>query len=444
MKNHLCAFRAHFLRVAPAFAVVALFSCLSPVRSPAADLTADSTRIRIDATTTPGDATSLFRITAPGHYYLAQNITGVAGKSGIAIAANDVTLDLNGFTLIGGSGVLYGIDVSTGGVGNRLKVRNGTIRGWMYGVYEQRTGAHYSQLHLIDSQQNGLMTGIGSTITDCTVSGSGEDGFVAGGEVTLIRSRARFCRVGFKSGSSSRVSDCVATANREYGFVLLGFNHVVQGCIASDSGLLDGFDIGETSVVTACTSFNNRRHGFKLGRDSTISMSTTQNNRQHGFLLGIGGSASGCTAGENTLDGFNVVETGRIEKCTAVSNGQNGFSLGGVSMITGSLARFNGLHGIAVMGGCQVVGNHSVINGRSSTTGAGIYATNEGSHIEGNTCNVNDIGFSIVGRNNIVVRNTARSNGLNFNFAAGVEYGQVINNPGAGFNSPNSWANIGY
>src|SRR5438309_7234897 len=42
-----------------------------------------------------------FNITAPGSYYLTTNLTGVAAKSGILIAADDVTLDLNGFALVG-------------------------------------------------------------------------------------------------------------------------------------------------------------------------------------------------------------------------------------------------------------------------------------------------------------------------------------------------------
>jgi hypothetical protein len=40
-------------------------------------------------------------ISAPGSYYLAENITGVAGSAGIWIFANGVTLDLNGFALTG-------------------------------------------------------------------------------------------------------------------------------------------------------------------------------------------------------------------------------------------------------------------------------------------------------------------------------------------------------
>src|SRR5919108_5765842 len=42
-----------------------------------------------------------FTITDPGSYYLTTNLSGAANNHGISINASDVTLDLNGFALIG-------------------------------------------------------------------------------------------------------------------------------------------------------------------------------------------------------------------------------------------------------------------------------------------------------------------------------------------------------
>ena len=58
-------------------------------------------RTIVNAANTPGDANNLFIITNSGSYYLTTNLVGVSGKSGISITANDVTLDLNGFALLG-------------------------------------------------------------------------------------------------------------------------------------------------------------------------------------------------------------------------------------------------------------------------------------------------------------------------------------------------------
>src|SRR3954470_4200181 len=69
-------------------------------------------RTPIDATHTPGDADSLFKITQPGSYYLTANVTGVPAKHGVEIAASGVTLDLNGFDLVGVPGSLDGVSVT--------------------------------------------------------------------------------------------------------------------------------------------------------------------------------------------------------------------------------------------------------------------------------------------------------------------------------------------
>ena len=50
-----------------------------------------------------------FSITGPGSYYLTTNLTGAAGQNGIVVQADNVTLDLNGFALIGASGSSNGI-----------------------------------------------------------------------------------------------------------------------------------------------------------------------------------------------------------------------------------------------------------------------------------------------------------------------------------------------
>src|SRR5262245_30779521 len=42
-----------------------------------------------------------FTIQSPGAYYLTTNLTGAAASHGISVAASDVTIDLNGFTLGG-------------------------------------------------------------------------------------------------------------------------------------------------------------------------------------------------------------------------------------------------------------------------------------------------------------------------------------------------------
>jgi hypothetical protein len=99
-------------------------------------------RIAVNAVNTPGDSANLFIISNSGSYYLATNLVGVSGKSGIAINANNVTLDLNGFSLLGSTGSANGIAVpfnnSTGVTFTNVTVRNGTLNGWgQNGLYDE-------------------------------------------------------------------------------------------------------------------------------------------------------------------------------------------------------------------------------------------------------------------------------------------------------------------
>ena len=66
-------------------------------------------RTAINTTNTPGDADSVYRIDEPGSYYLEGNLHGRKARSTIEIAADDVSIDLMGFALLGKPGTLHGV-----------------------------------------------------------------------------------------------------------------------------------------------------------------------------------------------------------------------------------------------------------------------------------------------------------------------------------------------
>jgi len=90
---------------------------------------------RISVQSLGGDANSLYVISQPGSYYLTGNITGEPNKDGIMIAANNVTVDLMGFSLIGvpcsGRGIVKVIDQASPHLHSYpIRIRNGTICNW--------------------------------------------------------------------------------------------------------------------------------------------------------------------------------------------------------------------------------------------------------------------------------------------------------------------------
>ena len=77
-----------------------------------------------------GSGTAVYAITEPGSYYFAHNIYGVNAKNGIEITADNVTVDLMGFSLIGVTGSLDGIKDAGDSSHTGLVVRNGFIHDW--------------------------------------------------------------------------------------------------------------------------------------------------------------------------------------------------------------------------------------------------------------------------------------------------------------------------
>lgn len=217
-------------------------------------------RTAINAANTPGDATSLFRISQPGSYTLTGNLQGVAGKHGIAIAASGVTLDLNGFDVSGVAGSLDGISVVTAGV-TAVTVRNGNVRGW---------------------------------------SGDGVD---------LLTQNA----------NNSRVADLLVSANTGNG-VAAGTGCAVTGCSVFGNGLA-GINTAGGCAVTACTTYSNLGPGIFTNSGCAVERCTSYYNDAAGISVGSGSTVADCTCRLNTTDGILATSACVISNNTCTNNG---------------------------------------------------------------------------------------------------------------------------
>jgi hypothetical protein len=105
-----------------------------------------------------------YTIWTPGYYYLTGNLS-LGGSPGITINADNVTLDLMGFALIGpANGGDFGI---VWGTQKNIEVRNGTLTGWSIGV-KGDSGAHH---RLINLRANGNTYGIWMNGDDVLIQG---------------------------------------------------------------------------------------------------------------------------------------------------------------------------------------------------------------------------------------------------------------------------------
>jgi parallel beta-helix repeat protein len=166
---------------------------LTPPGAPAPTMkTLQQVEPRTDVLKLSGDASDLFLITNSGSYYLTTNIVGVSGKNGIFITANNVTLDLNGFALLGVPGSVEGIQVSGSLSCTNVTVRNGNVSGWGSGGVSVANSTSYNlvfdRLNLSVNSSSVGINAFNALISGCTVNG-GSYGIIA------VESDVRDCSI---------------------------------------------------------------------------------------------------------------------------------------------------------------------------------------------------------------------------------------------------------
>ena len=264
------------------FALVALlFSILNPQLStafaqgsltpPGAPAPTMKSLDQIEARTAITSTRRFMTITQPGSYYLTHNLT-VSSGDGIDINTNNVTLDLNGFTIssTAASATGYGIFLNSGL--RNITIANGFIQGGVTnngsGVYSG-SGFGYgigyfhnapvagvvnvlvSKLSFSGCQSYGIYLGVGdSTVVEsCTVQTVGGIGIYA---TTMKSSSAIDC--GNMGINGDQVSDCYGQSSGGTG---LGANTAqnCSGISSSGTGL---------SAATALNCYGQGGSGYGL------------------------------------------------------------------------------------------------------------------------------------------------------------------------------------
>ncbi len=287
--------------VAVAGALVALAGPLDPPAGPVAPsyktLTEVEPRTAINAANTPGDAISLFKITQPGSYYLTGNIAGVAGKHGIVIAANGVTLDLMGFDLQGVPSSLDGVTCTLTNA-NDLAVSNGTIRSWDQDGLDFHTfSAINGTLRLLRVSDNGfgIRAGFGYTVSGCSAYTNAGNGLL--------------------TGDSCTISDCTAYLNRGGPGISTGSGCTVTNCSAyQNTG--SGIGVSSGSTVADCTARLNASDGIACSIVCVIRGNACSFNGNGAF----DGAGIHATGGNNRIEGNNCTSADRGIEVSAAGN----------------------------------------------------------------------------------------------------------------------------
>jgi hypothetical protein len=139
---------------------------LDPPAPPASTLPQVEPRVPISQ---PASAAGFpITISQPGSYFLTGNITAPAGKNGIVISADMVTLDLNGFSL---SAINPNVGIFDGGiVHSDVVIRNGSITGGTFDVAGQSLVRSTFEDLRVTGAAVGLYVGSGNTIRRVTAT----------------------------------------------------------------------------------------------------------------------------------------------------------------------------------------------------------------------------------------------------------------------------------
>ncbi len=457
-------------------AIPALAGDLNPPPGPVAPtmktLTEVEPRIPISATTTPGDADSLYRIAQSGSYYLTGNVTGVAGKHGIEVAANDVTIDLRGHALIGVGGSLSGFAIN-GFFG--IVIHDGNISGWGgSGILGDMSGAdHFHHLYVHHVSAFGITVNSGSIIEHCRVQSCSTGGISTSNNVVIHNTVAtNNGGAGIAAGTASTLVSCEGTSNSGPGLIISGGHGSISysnatlnlstGIDAGDGGQFthchanrnaNGIVVGEAGHVANSTADENSLTGIVAGATSTIVSCSSWNNDVHGISV-TAGTVTGCTARENTSDGINVTSGSLVDGCTAASNTRDGIAAGSGCIVTRCTASSNTGDGIQASGDCRISDNNCDNNGFITGDGAGIHITSSDCRIQGNNVTDNDRGIDVDVSGNLVIQNSASGNGTNYEIVANNKVAPILLAPdslaisgdtgGAGVGTTNPWANLSY
>ncbi len=381
---------------------------LNPPAGPVAPTPGPEPRTAINAANTPGDADSTFRITQPGSYYLTGNVAGAAGRHGIEVAADGVTIDLMGFQMLGAGGSLNGVQAATA----RVVVRNGIVSAWTDGVSLGGADCRVEGVIATANTSDGIVINTRGSVLACSASGNALDGISAGSPSVSILDCVASDNgdEGVSVGSNAVVSRVTAYSNVGAG-IAASFNALITGCIARENG--DGITAANGAHVADCAVRRNSGDGITLGTGSSVINSNAYDNIGSGITLGMLCTAQGCTAANNESGGMSCDADSTLTNCNASSNVAQGIFVGGNRCrIVACTANQNGI---------------TDVNNFSGIT----LSTSNDCVVEGCFFAGNDIGISGVGTGNTIIRNVARGNVITaYNFAAGNFIGDEVSDPG--------------
>lgn len=344
-------------------------------------------RTAINATNTPGTADSAYRITQPGSYYLTGDLVVTGDRHGIVIAAHNVTIDLNGFSIRGSNaegraGIIGGLHQL-----RNINIRNGSIRdfalaGVSFSDHDDWSRPRLGRIEHLRISNCGVGIGPGGeyTVADCNISG-GATGIYGWGELLVER--------------------CHVTETSGVGIFSLTGSTTVRQCRIDDPGT-HGVQITQ-GIVEACEIVSPGQNGVHIFSSGVVRACSISTAAERGIVTGLG----------------SLIESNRVH-----NYGDAGIRADQCSRIVNNLVFYS----LAV---------------NPTSTQVAIEAPTGGCHIEGNTITKGDIGIQAQAGGNLIIRNAFSGIGTVWSLSGTNSYGPLAGGGGQ-FSTTNPLANVTY
>ncbi|MGH7242206.1 MAG: hypothetical protein ACREJD_02175 [Phycisphaerales bacterium] len=317
----------------------------------------------INSDNTPGDANAMAIISSPGSYMLAGDLICTGGKSGIRVETDNVTIDLQGFSIDGKAGTnTFGSGVLTSTSRRNIAIRNGSVHNFgAYGITGSMPQSQFENLSINDNKlgqlepfnasnsiarnlrihatsgEMNLSLGKNAIVEDCTVEG-GFSGIFVGSGVVARCTVSDVAGIGIRSGggvvTQCSVSDITGTSS---------FNN---GGIVVDGGTL----------VERCTMSNCTATGVYLGSDCRLVDSTFRGCAKGVFSSQFQGGHStierntftSCTIAVKLETPGHIIVSNRFSQNTTNINAVAGSTLGEeLNMVGGGTLTAANSHALA-------------------------------------------------------------------------------------------------
>jgi hypothetical protein len=300
-----------------------------------------------------------FTIAQSGYYIATQNLVlENNAPAGISIVANDVVIDLAGYSITKSAGVTTPSAIRHN-TNNNITIMNGAIHGWSSGINATSSDyARFINLNIYNNSNTGI--------------------------------RARHASI-FKD---------VVVYNNDAGIFLRNDNTLIN-VIARDNTIYGIQGLARNSVYNT-TATENGEDGLLLNEDSLVQGGNYSKNGRYGLSHYNGGRIIGVTANENGSNGIYVQYRNQVVNSVANNNGtdtslsdllRSGINARNDNKIDNNYVANNEGHGMIISGIYNVVDNN--------------YANDN-----------NQFGITAIGQDNLFIRNRASDNTANnFNFS---------------------------